>query len=143
MYVNTLLHCHFCIQIITNNFLQSKVSHPIPGINAHLLYPIVCPWKYSIRHTLLYCPVCIVYCWLFPWQPTLCSILPLFLYWGDGGSTGRGCNKYGETLFSDFVYFYCDIFSFCAADPQFCMSKSGKLGRIMNNAMILQLGTIN
>ncbi len=32
--------------------------HTIPGINAHLLYPILCPWKYSIRH-LLYCPVCI------------------------------------------------------------------------------------
>ncbi len=26
--------------------------------------------------------------WLFPWQPTLCSILPLFLYLG--GSTGSG-----------------------------------------------------
>ncbi len=36
-------------------------SH-IPGINAHLLYPILCPWKYSIRHKLLYCPVCIFGC---------------------------------------------------------------------------------
>ncbi len=64
MYVNTLLHCHFCIQIITHHFLLSKVSRPIhtkPGINAHL-YAILCPWKYSIRHKLLYCPVCIFGC---------------------------------------------------------------------------------
>ncbi len=89
MYMNTLLLCHFCIQIINDPFLLSKVSHPIhtiPEINAHLLYPILCPWKYSIRDKLLYCPVCIF--WLFPWQPTLCSILPLFLYLG--GSTGIG-----------------------------------------------------
>ncbi len=85
MYMNTLLHCHFCIQIITDHFLLIKVSQPIhtiPGINAHLLYPILCPWKYSIRHKLLYCPVCIF--WLFPWQPALCGILPLFLYLGGG-----------------------------------------------------------
>ncbi len=44
--------------------------------------PILYPWKYSIRHKLLYCPVCIFS--LFPWQPTLCSILPLFLYLGGG-----------------------------------------------------------
>ncbi len=25
-----------------------------------------------------------MYFWLFPWQPTVCSILPLFLYWGGG-----------------------------------------------------------
>ncbi len=65
MYMNTLLHCHFCIQIITDHFLLSKVSlpiHTIPGINAHLLYPILYPWKYSIRHKLLYCPVCIFGC---------------------------------------------------------------------------------
>ncbi len=65
MYINTLLLCHFCIQIITDHSLQSKVSHPIhtiPAINAHLLYPILCPWKYSIRHKLLYCPVCIFGC---------------------------------------------------------------------------------
>ncbi len=65
MYMNRLLHCHFCIQIITDHFLLSKVSHPIHtilGINAHLLYPILCPWKYSIRHKLLYCPVCIFGC---------------------------------------------------------------------------------
>ncbi len=65
MHMNTLLHCHFCIQIITDHFLLSKVSHPIhtiPGINAHLLYPILCPWKYSIIHKLLYCAVCIFGC---------------------------------------------------------------------------------
>ncbi len=65
MYMNTLLHCHFCIQIITDQFLLSKVSHPIhtiSRINAHLLYPILCPWKYSITHKLLYCPVCIFDC---------------------------------------------------------------------------------
>ncbi len=59
--MNTLLYCHFCIQMITHHFLLSKVSRPIhtiPGINAHLLYPILCSWKYSIRHKLLYCPVC-------------------------------------------------------------------------------------
>ncbi len=64
MYMNTLLHCHFCKQLITDHFLLSKVSHhiyTIPGINAHLLYPILCPWKYSIRHKL-YCPVCIFGC---------------------------------------------------------------------------------
>ncbi len=58
-----ILHCHFCIQIITDHLLLSKVSHPIhtiPGINGHLLYPILYPWKYSIRHKLLYCPVCIL-----------------------------------------------------------------------------------
>ncbi len=63
MYVNTLLDCHFWIQIITDHFLLNKVSHPIhtmPGTNAHLLYPILCPWKYSIRHKLLYCLVCIL-----------------------------------------------------------------------------------
>ncbi len=27
MYVNTLLHCHFCIQILTHHFLLCKVSH--------------------------------------------------------------------------------------------------------------------
>ncbi len=56
---------HFCIQIITDHFLLSKVSHPIhtiPGINAQLLYPILCPWKYSIRHKLLYCSVRIFGC---------------------------------------------------------------------------------
>ncbi len=65
MYMNTLLHCHFCIQIITDHFLLIKVSHSIhtiPGINAHLLYPILCSWKYSITHKLLYCPVCIFGC---------------------------------------------------------------------------------
>ncbi len=65
MYVNTLLLCHLCIQIITHHFLLNKVSHPvhtIQGINAHLLYPILCPRKYSIRHKLLYCPVCILGC---------------------------------------------------------------------------------
>ncbi len=65
MYMNTLLHCHFCIQIITDHFLLNQVSHPIhniPGINAHLLYPILCPRKYSIRRKLLYCPVCIFCC---------------------------------------------------------------------------------
>ncbi len=64
MYMNTLLHCHFCIQIITDHFVLSKVSHPIHTIpiNAPLLYPILCPWKYSIRHKLLYCPVCIFAC---------------------------------------------------------------------------------
>ncbi len=65
MYMNTLVHCHFCIEIITDHFLLSMVScpiHTIPGINAHLLYPILCPWKYFIRHKLLYCPVCIFGC---------------------------------------------------------------------------------
>ncbi len=65
MYMNTLLHCHFCMQIIPDHFLLIKVSHPIhtiPGINSHLLYPILCPWKYSIRHKLLYCPVCMFGC---------------------------------------------------------------------------------
>ncbi len=65
MYMNTLLHCHFCIQIITDHFLLIKVSHTIhtiPGINAHLLYPILCLWKYSMRHKLLYCPVCFFGC---------------------------------------------------------------------------------
>ncbi len=32
--------------------------HTIPGINAHLLYP----WKYSIRHKLLYSSACIFGC---------------------------------------------------------------------------------
>ncbi len=106
MYINTLLHCHFCIQIITDHFLLSKVScpiHTIPGINAHLLYPILCPWKYSIRHKLLYCPR--MYLWLFPWQPTLCSILPLFLYLGvlqevDIISTVRPCAWRSYTMTS-------------------------------------------
>ncbi len=65
MYMTTLLHCHFCIQIITDHFLLIKVSHPIhtiPGINAHLLYHILCSWKYSIKQKLLYCPVCIFGC---------------------------------------------------------------------------------
>ncbi len=65
MYINTLLHCYFCIQIITDHFLLSKVSRPIhtiPGINAHLLYPILCSWKYSISHKLLYCSLCIFGC---------------------------------------------------------------------------------
>ncbi len=62
MYMNTLLHCHYCIQIITNHLQLSKVTRPIhtiPGINAHLLYPILCLWKYSIIHKLLYYPLCI------------------------------------------------------------------------------------
>ncbi len=94
MYMNTLLQCHFCIQIIINDLLLSKVSgpiHTIPGINTHLLYPILCPWKYSIR-LILPC----MYFWLFPWQPTLYSILTLFLYLG--GSTGSRYHQYGETL---------------------------------------------
>ncbi len=28
--------------------------HTIPGINAHLLYPILCPWKYSISHVCIF-----------------------------------------------------------------------------------------
>ncbi len=62
-YVNTLLKCHFCIQMITHHFLLSKVSRhiqTIPRINAHLLYPILCT-KYSTRHKL-YCPVYILIC---------------------------------------------------------------------------------
>ncbi len=42
MYMNTLLHCHFCIQIITHHFLLSKVSRPIhtiPGIK-HTYYTL-------------------------------------------------------------------------------------------------------
>ncbi len=63
--MKTLLHCHCCIQIITHHFLLSKVSPPIHTllwINADLLYPILCPWKYSISHKLLYCPVRILSC---------------------------------------------------------------------------------
>ncbi len=90
MYVSTLLHCHFCIQIITHHFLLSKVSRPIhtiPGINAYLLYPILLQWKYSIRHKLLYCPVCVFGCNQRCVASCIISIL------------GNGCNKYGETLY--------------------------------------------
>ncbi len=65
IYLITFLHYQFCIQLITDHFLLSKFSHlihTIPGINAHILSPILCPWKYSIRRKLLYCPVCIFGC---------------------------------------------------------------------------------
>ncbi len=97
--MNTLLHCHFCIQIITHHFMLSKVSRPIhtiPGINAHLLHPILCPWKYSIRHKLLYCPICIFGC--FHGNHHCVVSCHYFYTWGRGDSTGSGCNKYGETI---------------------------------------------
>ncbi len=99
MYVNTLLHCHFCVQIITDHFLLNKVSHPIhiiPGINAHLLYPMLCPWKYSIRHKLLYCPVYMFGC--FHGNQYCVASCHYFYTWGGGGSTGSGYHLYGETL---------------------------------------------
>ncbi len=48
--------------------------------------------KYQTQIIILPC----MYFWLFPWQPTLCSILPLFLYLG--GSTGSGYRQDGETI---------------------------------------------
>ncbi len=99
MYMNTLLHCHFCIQIITDHFLLSKVSRPIhtiPGMNAYLLYPILCPGKYSIRHKLLYCPVCIFGCL----HGNQCCVASYHYFYtlGGGGPTGRGHHQYSETI---------------------------------------------
>ncbi len=93
MYVNTLLHCHFCIQIITHHFLLSKVSlpiHAILSINADLLYAMLFPWKYSISHKLLYCPVCIFSCFH---GNQHCVASCHYFY-----TTGSGYNTYGETI---------------------------------------------
>ncbi len=69
--MSTLLYCHFRIQIITDHFMLSKVSHPIhtiPGINAHLLYPMLFPLEVFYQTQIIILPC--MYFWLFPWQPT-------------------------------------------------------------------------
>ncbi len=114
MYMNTFLDCHFCIQIITDHFLLSKVSRPIhtiPGINAHLLYPILCPWKYFIRHKLLYCPACI-FGSFHGNQPCVVSC-HYFYTWGilqevDIISTVR---PFGKIL--TFIYCLCHLLFYC------------------------------
>ncbi len=46
------------------SFLHTNHNRSLPAkpIHTHLLYPILCTWKYSIRHKLLYCPRCIFGC---------------------------------------------------------------------------------
>ncbi len=98
IYMTTLLHCHFCIQMITHHFLPSKVSRPIhtiPAINAHLLYLLLCPWKYSVKHKLLNGPVCIF--GYFHGNQRCVASCHYFYTWG--GSTGSGCNRYSETMY--------------------------------------------
>ncbi len=56
----TLLHCHFCIQIITNHFLLSKVSHPIhtiPGMNkCTLIIPYLMPLEVFYQTQIIILP---------------------------------------------------------------------------------------
>ncbi len=77
--MNTLLLCHFCIQIITDHFLLSKVS-PHTRNKCTLIIPYLMPLEVFYLTQIIILPC--MYFWLFPWQPTLCSILPLFLYLG-------------------------------------------------------------
>ncbi len=59
-------------------------------------------------YTLSYAPESILsdtnyyialYVFLFPWQPTLCSILLLFLYLGGSTGSGQQCSNYQVSIF--------------------------------------------
>ncbi len=87
-------------------FLRTNHNRSLPaeqGLTPHshhtmnkctLIIPYVMPLEVFYQTQIIILPC--IYVWLFPWQPTLCSILPLFLYLG--GSTGSGYHLYGETL---------------------------------------------
>ncbi len=104
MSANTLLHCHFCIQIIARHFLLTKVSpniNTIPWINTHLLYPILFLCEYSISHKLLYCPVCIFWC--FPGNQH-CIISCHYFYTWDRGLQEVGTISTVRPFLSEFLY---------------------------------------
>ncbi len=98
MYMNTLLHYHFCLQIITDRFLLIKVSHPIhtiPEINAHLLYPyapgsILSDTNYYIAlHVFLVVSMA---------TNIVQHLAIISILRGGGSSTGSGYHQYGETI---------------------------------------------
>ncbi len=94
-----LLFCsNFCLKVIAHHLLSS--FHPI---NSHFVirkctYFDFRLWVYST--TTNYYVVLHNYCWLFPWQPTLCNILTLFIHWWGGGGWGRLHEVQADTMYS-------------------------------------------
>ncbi len=113
MYVNTLLHCHFCIQIITDHFMLSKIA-PL-SYHTKNKCTLIIPYRMSLEvfyQTQIIILPCMSF-WLFPWQPMLCSILLLFLYFRglqevDIISTVK---PYGKILTC--IYCLCHLLFYC------------------------------
>ncbi len=116
IYTNTLLDCHFCIQIIAHHFLPSKV--PLPPYSCHsmnkctLIIPYLIPLE--VFHQPQIIILSVMYFGLFPWEPMLYNILPLFLYlgrkwvpWVQWDLRGH----YGEAM-NNHESWWCDL-GFC------------------------------
>ncbi len=99
-------------------FLHMNHNRPLPaeqgltpGINAHLLHSYLMPLEVFYQTQIIIMPC--MYFWLFPWQPTLCSICYYFYTWGvlqevDIISKVR---PYGKI--TTYIYCLCHLLFYC------------------------------
>ncbi len=100
---------YVCKDTSTLPFLSANHNQSLPakqGLTSHshhirckytLIIPYLMPLEVFYQTHIIILPC--MYFWLFPWQPTLCSILLLFLYLGGSTGSGQQCSNYQVSIF--------------------------------------------